>query len=97
MLSRSIINTVKKSICNNARTLYWTGDRLQSNLFTYNNIRQYIIPKDCNKMDVTKRFKSKKVTDNIMKLFFTHIHIYFCLFIYFYNYLMLIDISFETS
>lgn len=63
MLSRTALNIVRRSICNNARTLYYARDPLQSNLLTFDNsVMQSNIQNQC-KLYVARRFKSGKKKD----------------------------------
>lgn len=78
MLSRTTINIIRKSMCSNARTLYYVRNTLQSNFLTHNNcIKEYDIQNHYI-LYMAKRFKSnrRKITDTVINNDNSHLYIF---------------------
>jgi len=78
MLCKMAVNIIRRSICNNARILYYAQNSTQSALMTYrNNIKQCNVQNNYN-IYIMKRFKShkKKATDNVINIIIYYIFVY---------------------
>lgn len=59
MLSRVTVNIIRRMVCNNARTLCYLRDPLQSDLWSSSDAKPHSVQNHCN-LYVAKRFKSSR-------------------------------------
>jgi hypothetical protein len=94
MLCKVAVNIIRRSICNNARILYYVQNSAQSALMScHNNIKQCNVQNNYD-IHVIKRFKShkKRTVDNVINII---IYLYFHLY-YYYSFVEFLHIRLKT-